>query len=195
MAGSWLFCNRRWLDPRVSRERDILEANYATLCTTFPSFRSCSKARFIENVTEVCASWSKLLEDAHRQYQNCLPRRRDKSEPEGGSNIPVESTRPKFSPSAFCSLPGTFTFQNAQPSDSETHGPSSVRALQSPRPPSPSPILSGSPAKIGGNSGEDVDLYLLELWDGEAHGPMAWKALEIEGPEALQPFAAVGDAI
>ena len=153
MAGNWLFSDRRWLDPRVSSEREILEANYDALCTAFPSFRACSKARFIENVGEVCAPWSELIEEARRQCKY--------------SHEARERT-------AACD-----------------------RIILPPLPPSVCDMhslrdRSAGPANVGGNPGEDMDLYLLGLWGGDALGPMAWEAEE--GPEGLLLCASPEDA-
>ena len=60
-AGNWLFCHRRWLDPRIPEELQILDRNYDGLCATFPGFASCSKANFLQILTDVCASWPTRL--------------------------------------------------------------------------------------------------------------------------------------
>jgi hypothetical protein len=57
-AGNWLFCNRRWLDPRDADDRSILEQEYTRLCGSFPRFAACTKKRFFEVLTDVCESWT-----------------------------------------------------------------------------------------------------------------------------------------
>ena len=57
-AGNWLFCHRRWLDPRIPEERQILDSNYDGLCATFPGFATCSKADYIKILADVCEAWS-----------------------------------------------------------------------------------------------------------------------------------------
>ena len=74
-AGNWLFCNRRWLDPLKRDERERLEHNYNKLCTAFPVFARCSKAKFIQSLMDVNIAWSDRLGATPRK-KGSLPSRR-----------------------------------------------------------------------------------------------------------------------
>ncbi len=63
-AGNWLFCFRRWRDPRDSEDLEALEREYASLCSAFPRFAaSCSKDRFLACIVSVCAPWFAKIRD------------------------------------------------------------------------------------------------------------------------------------
>ena len=54
MAGNWLFCNRRWLNPQDVNDRVVLECNYDALVAKFPAFARCPRFRFLQCLSEVC---------------------------------------------------------------------------------------------------------------------------------------------
>ena len=54
MAGNWLFCNRRWLNPQDVQDRMELECNYDALVSKFPAFARCPRFRFLQCLSEVC---------------------------------------------------------------------------------------------------------------------------------------------
>jgi hypothetical protein len=57
-AGNWLFCFRRWRDPRNTEDLEVLEREYARLCSAFPRFAdACSKDRFLSCIDDICSSW------------------------------------------------------------------------------------------------------------------------------------------
>jgi hypothetical protein len=63
-AGNWLFCFRRWRDPRDSEDLEALEREYARLCSSFPRFAAaCSKDRFISCIAGICTTWSAKSRD------------------------------------------------------------------------------------------------------------------------------------
>jgi hypothetical protein len=58
MAGNWLFCNRRWLNPKDPKDRMNLEYNYDALTAKFPAFARCPRFGFLQCLTEVCTAAS-----------------------------------------------------------------------------------------------------------------------------------------
>jgi hypothetical protein len=54
MAGNWLFCNRRWLNPQDVQDRMQLESNYDAIVSKFPAFARCPRFRFLQCLSEVC---------------------------------------------------------------------------------------------------------------------------------------------
>ena len=59
VAGNWLFSGRRWRDPRAADDRAALEAGYDDLVAAFPAFSRCSRDRFLANIADICASWTR----------------------------------------------------------------------------------------------------------------------------------------
>ena len=59
VAGNWLFCGRRWVDPSTADGRSKLIQSYADLCARFPALRStCTEDRFLYILSTVCAKWT-----------------------------------------------------------------------------------------------------------------------------------------
>ncbi len=55
-AGYLLFQSRRWLDPRILEDRDLLIRNHDALCAAFPSFAACPRDTFLLHNANVAAS-------------------------------------------------------------------------------------------------------------------------------------------
>ena len=55
-SGSWIFCNRRWLDPSHPQDRVRLDAGYDALCAAFPAFAACPRAAFLARLAHVSFS-------------------------------------------------------------------------------------------------------------------------------------------
>ena len=53
MAGEWLFCDRRWLNPADPVDRARLESGYVALCADFPEFAACPRRAFLTRLAEV----------------------------------------------------------------------------------------------------------------------------------------------
>eukprot|EP00291_Cryptomonas_curvata_P024543 CAMPEP_0172161908 /NCGR_PEP_ID=MMETSP1050-20130122/6378_1 /TAXON_ID=233186 /ORGANISM="Cryptomonas curvata, Strain CCAP979/52" /LENGTH=111 /DNA_ID=CAMNT_0012831841 /DNA_START=248 /DNA_END=579 /DNA_ORIENTATION=+ len=89
-AGNWLFCNRRWLDPRDADDLCILEREYMRLCSRFPRFAACCQSRFLDVLTDVCSSWTvKTADSPHKAYASSDPQSPTLTPPTHGTLNPA----------------------------------------------------------------------------------------------------------
>eukprot|EP00292_Cryptomonas_paramecium_P022427 CAMPEP_0113708384 /NCGR_PEP_ID=MMETSP0038_2-20120614/28941_1 /TAXON_ID=2898 /ORGANISM="Cryptomonas paramecium" /LENGTH=198 /DNA_ID=CAMNT_0000634063 /DNA_START=19 /DNA_END=612 /DNA_ORIENTATION=+ /assembly_acc=CAM_ASM_000170 len=56
-----VFCNRRYLRPSNSADRELLAINHEALCFAFPCFSRCSLRAFFEVLEDVSMSWECIL--------------------------------------------------------------------------------------------------------------------------------------
>ena len=93
IAGNWLFCNRRWLNPLKREDREKLERNYDKLCASFPVFALCPKNMFIHCVMDVTVAWTEVLVDTPRKTLAAAPHSSHALAP---YNAPFPDTTPPF---------------------------------------------------------------------------------------------------
>ena len=206
MAGNSLFYNRRWLDPRVPDERSILEVNYSALCAAFPSFRACSKEKFLANVMEVCIPWSELTEEAcrgsggaqgraDREVIADISRRVARRGAEKGCAWP--GSAPPAGSLCLANPRDTEVLAQAQGTmgpETRPEGDGQGRSVPSEFKPASPPCYQPPPSlRIHGaqadadNSGEDVDWYLLGLWSGAPEPPVEESWGVEEGTQRCPP--------
>ena len=104
MAGNWLFCNRRWLNPKDPKDRMNLEYNYDSLTAKFPAFARCPRYSFLQCLTEVCTAASS--ERAH-DFRAIASSPSPDPEADCDDSWTPESTPPPASATPSCSPPPT----------------------------------------------------------------------------------------
>jgi hypothetical protein len=100
MAGNWLFCNRRWLNPKDPKDRMNLEYNYDALTAKFPAFARCPRFGFLQCLTEVCTAASSERANDYRTA-NLSPS--PDADLDREDSWTPESTPPPASAAASCS--------------------------------------------------------------------------------------------
>mmetsp|Transcript_4245 Transcript_4245/g.12112 ORF Transcript_4245/g.12112 Transcript_4245/m.12112 type:complete len:479 (+) Transcript_4245:105-1541(+) len=60
-SGSLFFKNRRWLCPSETKDMQVLQQNYRSLCAAHPQFAKCTLEQFLASVDKISSSWNDKL--------------------------------------------------------------------------------------------------------------------------------------